>query len=76
MIPFLKKRDEASASAPAGKIERRPDEDKEEDYDGLEACMSELAAALKSDDPKAAAVAFRSAFDMLEMQPHEEGPHE
>lgn len=75
MIPFLRKKDEASASAPADKIERKPDEDKEEDYDGLEACMSELAAALKSDDAKAAAVAFRSAFDMLEMAPHEEIDH-
>jgi len=77
MIPFLRKfKDEASVSAPADKVVRKPDEDKEEDYDGLEACMSELASALKSDDSKAAAVAFRSAFDMLEMQPHEEGPHE
>jgi len=75
MIPFLKKRDEASASSSVDKIERKPDEDKEEDYDGLEACMSELAAALKSEDHKAAAVAFRSAFDMLEMQPHEEVDH-
>lgn len=75
MIPFLRRDKEASASAPAGKIERKPDEGKEEDYDGLEACMSELAAALKADDSKAAAVAFRSAFDMLEMQPHEEADH-
>ena len=75
MIPFLRKKDEASTSAPADKISRKPDEGKEEDYDGLEACMSELSSALKADDHKAAAVAFRSAFDMLEMGPHEEIDH-
>ena len=71
MIPFLKDKQASVASASAP-IQRKPDEDAEPDYDGMEACMSELAAALKADDSKAAAVAFRAAFDLLESQPHEE----
>jgi hypothetical protein len=40
-----------------GKDEAGPDQ-------GLEAAMSELASALKDDDPKAAAAAFRSAHEI------------
>jgi len=75
MIPFLKRDKEASISAAPDKIQRKPDDGAEEDYDGLEACMSELSAALKADDAKAAAIAFRSACELVDSQPHEEGEH-
>lgn len=70
MLPFLKKNNEASVSAPADVMKRKPDEDK--DYDGmdpLEVAMEELFAA-KSNKEKAEA--FKAAVMILESQPHEE----
>lgn len=74
MIPFLKRDQEASVSAPANVERRKPDDD-EAEYDGLEACMEELGAALAAKDFKGAASAFRSAFQLSEIEPHEEGEH-
>ncbi len=74
MIPFLKRKDEASVSAPAEKIQRKPDEESE-DYDGLTAAAEDLCHAIEAKDYKAAAVALRAAFDLLESEPHHEGEH-
>lgn len=73
MIPFLKRKDEASISASPDKIKREPDEGAE--YDGLEAAAEDLCNAIKAEDYKAAAAALRAAFEMLEMEPHREGEH-
>ena len=75
MIPFLRKKDEASTSMPADKIKREPDEGKEDDYDSLEAACEDLGNALAAKDWKAAAAAWRAGFDLLESQPHEEAEH-
>jgi hypothetical protein len=76
LIPFLKRNKEASMSAPVEAIERKPDEDKDEtEFDGLESAMEELHTALNSKDYKLAAEIFRSAFELMESQPHTEGPH-
>lgn len=76
MLPFLKRAKEASASAPVEKIEREHDDTYEEDeYDMLDSAMSELIDAVKSGDVKAASQAFRSAFEMCESIPHNEGEH-
>ncbi len=72
MIPFLKRKDEASVSIPADKIKREPDDDSEEDYDGLEAAAEDLCHAIKAEDYKAAASALRAAFELMEASPHEE----
>lgn len=74
MIPFLKRSKEASILAPTESIERKPDEGKEE-YDHLEIAMEDLCNAIHSKDYKGAAEAFRAAFELLEMQPHEEIEH-
>lgn len=73
MIPFLKRKDEASISAPVDKIERKPDEDKE--VDSLEVAAEDLCNAVHAKDYKAAAAALRAAFDLMEMEPHKEGEH-
>lgn len=75
MLPYLKRQKEASVSPVPDKIERKPDSEEEESFDYLEGCMGELASALKADDHQAAAAAFRAAFEILEMEPHEEEPH-
>lgn len=73
MLPMLKRQNEASASGPIEKIERKPDVEADLDY--LEGCVEELAEALKRGDVKAAAAAFRAAFQVCDAEPHEEGPH-
>lgn len=67
MLPFLKNKMEGSVSAPVESEQRQPDNEPESD--SLEVAMKELFNA-KSDKERAAA--FRAAFDLLEMQPHEE----
>lgn len=72
MIPFLKHKNDASASAPIESIERKPDEGAE--YDVLEAAAEDLCIAIEAKDYKAAAAALRAAFELLESEPHEEAP--
>jgi hypothetical protein len=43
---------------------------------GLMSCADELLTAVESKDIKGIARAMRSAFTLLESEPHEEGPHE
>lgn len=75
MLPFLKRNKEGSASMEVDHVTRKPDEDKEQDYDGLEAAMEELATHLAAKDFKAAAACFRAAMQLCDSEPHEEGPH-
>lgn len=73
MLPFRKRQDEASASAPVDKIERKPDDGAE--FDSMEACAEDILQAMEKKDVKMLAAALRSAFEMLDMEPHVEGPH-
>lgn len=73
MIPFLKKNLEASASSPIESVERKPDEGAE--YDVLESAAEDLCRAIDAKDYKSIAAALRAAFELLDSQPHEEGPH-
>lgn len=76
MLPFLK----SKQAQQTGVIikERAPDQ-KEESEDigahGIEACAEEFIRAVHAKDVKAAAAALKDAFEILESQPHEEGPH-
>lgn len=78
MLPFLKKRNEGMNSGLIIKT-RTPDEKPEEDQDdpaaAIHACASDLIQAVHAHDVKAAAEAIQSAFEILDSQPHEEGPH-
>ena len=74
MNPFLKSK-EASISAPPEVIKRKPDHEEEGEYDPIESAAEDLHAAIKSNDVKAIAMALRAAFEILDSEPHEEGPH-
>ena len=74
MLPYLKDKDFGTVAL-SDKIERKPDEEHEDEADSLEGAMSELHSALNSKDYKGAAAIFRSAFELLESEPHEEGEH-
>lgn len=74
MLPFLKRNHEASASGPVESIERKPD-NPEEEYDLLEGVSEDLCDALEAKDYKRVAMCLRSAFQILESEPHEEGEH-
>lgn len=73
MLPFLKNNQEASASGKIESVERKPDG--EEEYDVLESAAEDLCRAIKADDYKAVAAAWRAGFQLLDSEPHEEGPH-
>jgi hypothetical protein len=76
-LPFLKKRQEGGV---AGLIIKRrtPDEKppgEDDNAAAIESCASELINAIHNKDIKAAAMALKDAFDILESMPHEEGEH-
>lgn len=76
MLPFLKQK-----RAEGGVItqHRMVDEDKvhdSEDLSGLEMAMEDFCRAEEIKDYRGMAQAFKAAFEMLEMAPHEEYPHE
>ena len=72
-LPFLKHNQEASVSGPVEHVKRESDEGSE--YDMLESAVEDLFAALKSNDVKAGCSALRAAFQICDLEPHEEGPH-
>lgn len=74
MLPFLKHKQEGSMSEEDEPVKRTPDEESE--YDMLESAAEDLISAVHSKDVKAVCSALRAAFEMLDSQPHEEGPHE
>lgn len=80
MLPFLKDKKEAGMSTKPelDKIDRKPDEEEDEDHDvvdSLEGAMQELHSALNAKDYSGAAEIFRSAFELMDSEPHEEGEH-
>ena len=72
-LPWTPKSKDGGASASLDVVERKPDH--EEEFDSLEGAMSELHSALNAKKYKEAAQIFRSAFDLLDSEPHIEGPH-
>ncbi len=58
---------------------RQPDEKPEEDQDdkdaAIHACASDLINAIHEKNIPAAADAIKSAFEILDSMPHEEGEH-
>jgi len=77
MLPFLKHKQEGSVSDDDDSIKRKRDETNgSEEYDMLEAAAEDLIQAVHSKDVKSVCSALRAAFEMLEMEPHEEYPHE
>ena len=72
-LPFLKKKNQDSGIAIKYRApDEKPQEEPEEDTDGLEACAMDIIRAIHEDNPKALAGAFRAAFEILESTPHDE----
>lgn len=71
MLPFLKKDQDASVSAPVETVER----DHDETYGGLHAAADDLILAVHAKDTKGVAAALKAAFELCDSQPHEKGEH-
>ncbi len=74
MLPFMKPKHMSGVimstrKADGGKVEKG--NEGEEDQ-GLMACMDDFQRALASKDSKAMASAIRSAFEIMELEPHAE----
>lgn len=74
MLPFMKHSKEASVSV-APDIVKRKSDGAEQEYDHVEAAAEDLHNAIKSGNIKGIAEALRSAFYILDSEPHEEGEH-
>ena len=76
MLPFLKPKQVAGLiiqkRASDGSKEEKPEDSQDQ---GLEAAAEDFIRAVHAKDAKGVAAAFRAAFEMLESEPHEEGPH-
>jgi hypothetical protein len=75
MLPFLKHDKEVSVSVPTGKIERKSDDNKDQDFDEFHQVAEELINAIHSKDVKTTAEVLKAAFDLADSMPHFEGPH-
>lgn len=73
MLPFLKKQ----VKHQSGLIMKtRPsDEAAPEGESSLDLAAKDLLHAVQAQDIKSIAAALKSAFECLELEPHEEGPH-
>lgn len=72
ILPFLTKKQHQGSGITIKT--RQPDEDQPEPSgsEAIEACASDLIKAIHSHDMKGTAEALKSAFEILESQPHEE----
>ncbi len=74
MLPFLKHQEEAAVALPSKTLKLSPDKESDEN-DLLEILMEEFKFAVSSGDVKAMAEIFRIAFQLCELEPHNETPH-
>lgn len=77
MLPFLQPKKMASviiaSRKPSGEI--TPEHEEGEHEPGLMSAAEDLISAVHAKDASAVASALSAAFEMMEEQPHEEGPH-
>lgn len=77
MLPFLKPRSQSGLIVST----RKPDGGSEESHmeghedEGLDACSEDLIRAMHAKDTKGVSSALKAAFELLDSEPHEEGPH-
>ncbi len=74
MLPFLKQKQPGGVTTEYRKPDQEPEQDESDQV--LIACMQDFSQALTEGNHKAAASAFRAAFDLLEMEPHNEIEHD
>jgi hypothetical protein len=66
MLPWLKRKEEGSASSPVESVERKPDEAKE--FGMLDAVADDMLAAFKADDHSALVAALESLVAHIQEQ--------
>ena len=74
ILPFLKKKN-ASVGVITQDLTHQIHQKDEENH-GLIAAARDLIDAIHNNDEKAAAAAMQAAFELMELQPHEEAEHE
>lgn len=74
MFPQSKRQKEGSVSSDVDHIKRESDDGAEE-YDVLHSAAEDLLKAIESKNVKSVAEALRAAFELCDLEPHEEGPH-
>ena len=70
--PWMRKRQEAGIITKYREPDIKEDGSSAPDDSALEACASDILAAIAGQDQKGLARALRSAFEVLESEPHEE----
>ena len=70
MLPFLKKKPQVGVI-----VTSRPADEPKQAEDPIEYCAQDLIDAVHANDKKAAVQAIRDMFDIMESEPHREGPH-
>jgi hypothetical protein len=73
--PFLKHKKIAGLIVEQRKVKDDKPEQESNDSEGLHACAQEIIQAIEMKDHRALASALQAAFQLMEMAPHEEGPH-
>lgn len=79
MLPFLKPKTVAGLIVSTRKKDGSGIEEQHSEGDEgapIEACAEDLIRAVHAKDAKGVAAAFRAAFEILEMEPHEEADHD
>lgn len=78
MLPFLKPKYQTGiitkVREPDGNMTEDAD-DQSDDGAGLKAAAADLIRAVHAKDEDGTVSALRAAFELLEMEPHEEGEH-
>lgn len=72
-LPFLSYKNNQGAGVQT--VHRAPDSPDDTAHDGLRAASRDLIAAVSAGDAEKVSAALRAAFDILDSEPHVEGPH-
>lgn len=72
MLPFLAKpRSQTGVTTEL----RKPDKEQPAEDHSMMACAQDIIDAIHAGDRKRLAATLRSMFEILESEPHQEGPH-
>jgi hypothetical protein len=74
MLPFMKKKHQTGVIVTTRPSDE-PKQDESESPDSIEYCAEDLMKAVHANDKKGVAEALRSAFTILDSEPHDEGEH-
>jgi hypothetical protein len=75
LFPFLKNKEARSSGVVIAARNPQVAESKEESSVSKEACAALIIHAIESKDPKVLMEALQHLFEIMESQPHAEGPH-